>query len=230
MLGTVVNALAAVVGGLLGALLKKGIPEKVEKLVQTGLALCVFYIGVKGSLSGTNTLLCVLAMVIGAVIGALLDIDRQFNRLGEWTQAKLTKNASGESTIAEGMVTASLMFCVGSMAVVGSLQSGLTGDHSTIYTKSLLDFVSAIIFGTTLGWGVSLSAIIVFVYQGAIVLLAKWVAPLLESYHGDVVAEMTCVGSLLIVALGLNMLGLTKIKVANLLPAMFVPLILCLLM
>lgn len=230
MLGTIVNALAAVVGGLLGSLLKKGLPDKIAGLVQTGLALCVTFIGIKGSLDGTNTLLCVLSMVIGAVIGALLDLDKQFNRLGNWTQDRLTKNAKGESHIAEGMVTASLMFCVGSMAVVGSLQSGLTGDHSTIYTKSTLDFVSAIIFASTLGWGVCLSGIFVFVYQGAIVLLARWVAPLLESYSGDVVAEMSCVGSLLILALGLNMLGLTKIKVSNLLPAMFIPLILCLFM
>ena len=229
MLGTIVNALAAVVGGLLGSLLKRGVPEKLEKPVQTALALCVTFIGVKGSLDGTNTLICVLSMVIGAVLGALLDLDKQFNRLGDWTQAKLAKNTKGESHIAEGMVTASLMFCVGSMAVVGSIQSGLTGDHSTIYTKSILDFVSAIIFASTLGFGVCLSGIFVFVYQGAIVLLAKWAAPLLTNYE-YAVGEMSCVGSLLILALGLNMLGLTKIKVSNLLPAMFIPLILCLFM
>ena len=229
MLGTIVNALAAVVGGLLGSLLKKGLPDKIAGLVQTGLALCVTFIGIKGSLDGTNTLICVLSMVIGAVLGAWLDLDRQFNRLGDWTQAKLAKNTKGESHIAEGMVTASLMFCVGSMAVVGSIQSGLTGDHSTIYTKSILDFVSAIIFASTLGFGVCLSGIFVFVYQGAIVLLAKWAAPLLTNYE-YAVGEMSCVGSLLILALGLNMLGLTKIKVSNLLPAMFIPLILCLFM
>ena len=227
MLGTIVNALAAVVGGLLGTLLKKGLPERIASLVQTGLALCITFIGIKGSLGGTNTLLCVLSMVIGAIIGALLDLDRRFNHLGQWTQDKLSKRSGGESRIAEGMVTATLMFCVGSMAIVGSLQSGLTGDHSTIYTKSTLDFVSAIIFGSTLGWGVCLSGIFVFVYQGAIVLLARWAAPFLSDY---VVAEMSCVGSLLILALGLNMLGLTKIKVANLLPAVFLPLILCLFM
>ena len=229
MLGTIVNALAAVVGGLLGSLLKKGIPEKIATLVQVGLALCVTFIGIKGSLDGTNTLICVLSMVIGAVIGALIDLDQQFNRFGNWTQDRLTKNTRGESHIAEGMVTASLMFCVGSMAVVGSVQSGLTGDHSTIYTKSMLDFVSAIIFASTLGWGVCLSGIFVFVYQGAIVLLAKWATPLLANYE-YAVGEMSCVGSLLILALGLNMLGLTKIKVSNLLPAMFIPLILCLFM
>ena len=209
MIGAIVNTLAAVVGGLLGSLLKKGIPERFADLVQKGLALCVLYIGIKGSLVGTNTLVTILSLVLGAILGELMNIDGAIERLGE------------------GFVTASLLFCVGSMAVVGSLQSGLTGNHETIFTKSMLDFVSAIILASTLGLGVCLSGAFVLVYQGAIVLLARWAAPILSDY---VVAEMSCAGSLLIVALGLNMLGITKIKVANLLPAMFLPIILCLFM
>ncbi len=225
MLGTLVNTLAAVAGGLLGSLLKKGIPEKFTDLVQKGLALCILFIGIQGSLSGTNTLVTIISMVLGAIAGTALDLDAKVERLGAWTQARLAKK--GGSKIAEGMVTASLLFCVGSMAVVGSLQSGLTGDHSTIYTKSLLDFVSAIILASSLGLGVCLSGAFVLVYQGAIVLLARWVGPVLSDYA---VAEMSCVGSLLIIGLGLNMLGVTKLKVSNLLPAMFIPLILCLFM
>ena len=224
MIGTLVNTLAAVVGGLLGSLLKKGIPERFADLVQTGLALCILYIGIKGSLVGTNALVTILSLVLGAILGALLAIDRGIERLGAWAQGKLSK---GGSRLGEGFVTASLLFCVGSMAVVGSLQSGLTGNHETIFTKSMLDFVSAIILASTLGPGVCLSGIFVFVYQGAIVLLARWAAPVLSEY---VVAEMSCAGSLLIVALGLNMLGVTKLKAANLLPAMFLPIILCLFM
>ena len=224
MIGAVVNTLAAVVGGLLGSLLKRGIPERFADLVQKGLALCVLYIGVKGSLAGTNTLVTILSLVLGAILGELLNIDRGIERLGAWAQSKLSR---GGSRLGEGFVTASLLFCVGSMAVVGSLQSGLTGNHETIFTKSMLDFVSAIILASSLGLGVCLSGAFVLVYQGAIVLLARWAAPVLSDY---VVAEMSCAGSLLIVALGLNMLGITRIKVANLLPAMFLPIILCLFM
>ena len=224
MIGAIVNTLAAVVGGLLGSLLKKGIPERFADLVQKGLALCVLYIGIKGSLVGTNTLVTILSLVLGAILGELLDIDQGIERLGAWAQRKLSK---GGSRLGEGFVTASLLFCVGSMAVVGSLQSGLTGNHETIFTKSMLDFVSAIILASTLGLGVCLSGAFVLVYQGAIVLLARWAAPILSDY---VVAEMSCAGSLLIVALGLNMLGIAKLKVANLLPAMFLPIILCLFM
>ena len=224
MIGAIVNTLAAVVGGLLGSLLKKGIPERVADLVQKGMAHCVLYIGIKGSLVGTNTLVTILSLVLGAILGELMNIDGAIERLGAWAQRKLSK---GGSRLGEGFVTASLLFCVGSMAVVGSLQSGLTGNHETIFTKSMLDFVSAIILASTLGLGVCLSGIFVLVYQGAIVLLARWAAPILSDY---VVAEMSCAGSLLIVALGLNMLGITKIKVANLLPAMFLPIIFCLFM
>ena len=224
MIGTIVNTLAAVVGGLLGSLLKKGIPERFADLVQKGLALCVLYIGIKGSLVGTNTLVTILSLVLGAILGELLNIDGGIERLGAWAQSKLSK---GGSRLGEGFVTASLLFCVGSMSVVGSLQSGLTGNHETIFTKSMLDFVSAIILASSLGLGVCLSGAFVLVYQGAIVLLARWAAPILSDY---VVAEMSCAGSLLIIALGLNMLGVTKLKVGNLLPAMFLPIILCLFM
>ena len=224
MIGAIVNTLAAVVGGLLGSLLKKGIPERFADLVQKGLALCVLYIGIKGSLVGTNTLVTILSLVLGAILGELLNIDDAIERLGAWAQRKLSR---GGSRLGEGFVTASLLFCVGSMAVVGSLQSGLTGNHETIFTKSMLDFVSAIILASSLGLGVCLSGAFVLVYQGAIVLLARWAAPILSDY---VVAEMSCAGSLLIVALGLNMLGVTKLKVSNLLPGMFIPLILCIFM
>ena len=167
-------------------------------------------------------------MVIGAVIGELLDLDRRMRTLGDWVQTKterLVKGDSGAPSISEGFVTASLLFCVGAMAIVGALQDGLTGDHSTLFAKSLLDGISSIVFGAYLGLGVSFSAVAVLIYQGLIALLASFLAPLL----GDaVIAEMTCVGSLLIVALSLNMLGLTKIKVMNLVPAILLPIVLCL--
>lgn len=226
MLGTIVNALAVIAGALTGLLLKKGIPEKISDVVMKGVALCVLYIGISGSLSGTNTLITIISVVTGAVIGSLLDIDRRLNALGEFAERKFS-SGGGKTSIAEGFVSASLLFCVGSMSIVGSIQSGLTGNHEMIYTKSMLDGISAIIFTSTLGVGVFLSAAVVLVYQGAIVMCAQWVQPFLSDYA---VAEMSCVGSLLIIALALNMLGITKLKTANYLPAVFVPIILCMFM
>ena len=226
MLGTIVNALAVIAGTFIGLLLKKGLPEKISDVVMKGVALCVLYIGISSSLSGTNALIAILSIVVGAVIGSLLDIDRRLNSLGELAERKLSKD-DGKTSIAEGFVSASLLFCVGSMAIVGSIQSGLTGNHEMIYTKSMLDGISAIIFASTLGVGVFLSAAAVLVYQGIIVLCAQWVQPFLSDY---VVAEMTCVGGLLIIALALNMLGITKLKTANYLPAVFIPIILCMFM
>lgn len=226
MLGTIVNALAVIAGAFIGLLLKKGIPEKISDVVMKGVALCVLYIGISSALSGTNTLIAIISIVVGAVIGSLLDIDRRLNSLGALAERKLSKG-DGKTSIAEGFVSASLLFCVGSMAIVGSIQSGLTGNHEMIYTKSMLDGISAIIFTSTLGVGVFLSAAAVLVYQGIIVLCAQWVQPFLSDYA---VAEMTCVGGLLIIALALNMLGITKLKTANYIPAVFIPIILCMFM
>lgn len=187
------------------------------------------YLGISGSLKGQNSLITILSMVAGAVIGELLDLDKRMRALGDWVQKKTERLAlgSGGASISEGFVTASLLFCVGAMAIVGALQDGLTGDHSTLFAKSLLDGISSIVFGASLGLGVCFSAVAVLLYQGAIAILASFLAPFL----GDaVIAEMTCVGSLLIVALSLNMLGLTKIKVMNLVPAIFLPILLCMIM
>ncbi len=222
MLGTIVNTASVIVGSLLGLLLKKGLPERISDIITKGLGLCVLYIGISGSLKGSNQLIAILSMVVGGVIGQLLDLDARLNGLGAAIGDRLKKNGAG--SVAEGFAAASLLFCVGSMTVVGSLQSGLMGNNEMLYTKSMLDFISSIILASALGVGVLLSAAFVFAFQGAITLLARWAAPLLSDYA---VAEMTCVGSLLIIALGLNMLGISKLKAMNLLPAIFVPLILC---
>jgi len=221
MLGTIVNALAIVAGGIVGLLLKKGLPERISSAIMGGVGLAVLYIGIDGALAGENTLVAVLSIVVGAAIGALINIDKGLNLLGEKAQAAFKKDGT-DSTFAEGFVSASLLFCVGAMAVVGSLQSGLVGDHSTLFAKSLLDGISAMIFASTLGAGVLLSAVAVFLYQGAITMLSSLLAPVLSD---AVVAEMTCVGSLLIIGIGLNMLNITKLKLANYLPAIFLPIL-----
>lgn len=225
MLGTLVNMGAVVLGGAIGLLIKKGIPESVTDAVMKGVALCVLYIGISGSLEGEKTLAMIVAIALGAVVGTVLDLDGKMNLLGKKVESMVSKN--GEGKIAVGFVTASLLFCVGAMAVVGSLQSGLTGNHETLYTKSLLDFISSIVFGASLGAGVMLSGFAVLVYQGIITLLAQALAPVLST---AVVAEMTSVGSLLIIALSFNMLGITKIKVMNYVPAVFIVIGLCYIM
>jgi uncharacterized membrane protein YqgA involved in biofilm formation len=226
MLGTFVNTAAVIIGSFFGLLLKKGIPEKLSDIITKGLALCVLYIGISGCLKGTNPLITILSMVIGAVIGELIDLDKRLNQLGDLLGKRFNKGR-GQLSVSQGFVTASLLFCVGSMTIVGSLQSGLTGNHEMLFTKSMLDLVSSVILASSLGIGVMLSAAFVLVFQGSITLLAAWVQPFLSDYA---IAEMTCAGSLLIIALGLNMLGISKIKASNLLPAIFIPLILCLFM
>lgn len=225
MLGTIVNCAAILVGGAVGLLLKRGLPQKLSDAVMQGLALICLYIGVSGALKGSNTLLATVAMVGGGVLGTLLDLDGKVNRLAHWLEHKIVKNDGDGGTFGEGFVNATLLYCVGAMAVVGSLNSGLTGDHSVLFTKSMLDGVSAVIFASALGAGVLLSALPVLLYQGAITLLASALAPVLSD---AAVAEMTCVGSLLIVAIGLNMLKLTNIKVMNFVPAIFLPVLLSL--
>ena len=241
--GTLVNAAAILVGSLLGMLLtwlaghfstllpagSTLLAERLKTIIMQGVALCVMYLGISGCLEGNNSLIAILSMVLGALIGELLDLDKRMRSLGDWVQKRteyLVTNG-GQASISEGFVTASLLFCVGAMAIVGALQDGLTGDHSTLFAKSLLDGISSIVFGASLGLGVAFSAVAILLYQGSISLMASFLQP----YLGDaVIAEMTCVGSLLIVALSLNMLGLTKIKVMNLVPAIFLPILLCLVM
>ena len=224
LLGTIVNVIAVLIGGTVGLLLKKGIPERLTGALMTGVGFCTLYIGVRGCLDGSNTLVIVLSVVLGAAVGQLLDLDRHLHRLGERVEARFSRKEGDNGQIARAFVSASLLFCVGTMTVVGSLQSGLQNDHEMLYLKSVLDCISSIVFGATLGAGVLLSAVTVLVYQGSITLLAQVVAPYLSS---SVIAEMNCVGSLLIIGLGLNLLKVADIKVANFVPAILLPIVLC---
>lgn len=228
MLGTIVNSVAIVAGALIGLLLKKGLPEKMSDTLMKGTGLCTLFLGVSGSLKGENSLILIISMVAGIVIGEGINLEDKLERLGKWVEQRIQVIAGqkneGKISVAEGFVSASLLFCVGAMAVLGSLQSGLMGEHEILYNKAVLDFVIAIVFTTTLGFGVALSAVSVFVYQGTITLLAQWMSPLLTD---RVVNEMTCVGSVIIIGLGLNLMGATKLRVMNFVPAVFLPIILC---
>lgn len=221
--GTLVNSLTIIAGTVIGMLLGKFIPERMSDAVSKGVALCVLYIGIDGMLAGENTLVAIIATVIGAIIGELLRLDDRMHNLGDWVERRFAKNGT-KGSISEGFVSASLLFCVGAMAIMGSLDSGLLRNHSTLYAKSTLDGITSIVYGSTMGVGVALSAVPIFLYQGAIALGASFIEPFLTP---EVIAEMKCVGSILITGLALNLLGLTKIKVVNYVPAIFLPILLC---
>lgn len=220
LIGTIINVAAILVGSALGLLLKRNFRKHIADVVMQGLGLCVTLIGLSGALETGNVLLMILSVVLGGVVGALIGIDRRLNDLGAYAQRKLTRNTGEDNTFARAFVTASLVFCVGAMAVVGALDSGIRGDHSTLIAKSALDGVASIVFASALGPGVMLSAVPVLLYQGSIALLGNLVAPLLSDV---VVQEMSAVGGLLIIGIGLNMLLKSEIKVADLLPAILVP-------
>ncbi|WHH57546.1 DUF554 domain-containing protein [Petroclostridium sp. X23] len=232
MLGTVVNAAAIVTGGLIGATVGGVINEKYKSTVMQGISLSVIVIGLSMALEGLGVsrpdgfrgemlLLMIFSLVIGGIIGEWLDIEAKLDMFGKWIQ-KVVHRGGKVSTFAEGFVIASLVYCVGSMAIMGSIQDGLNHDPSILYAKSVLDGVSAVIFASTLGVGVMFSFIPVFLYQGAITLLASFVEPLLMDW---VVAAMSGVGGILIIGIGMTMLDLKRIKVGNLLPAIFIPMI-----
>lgn len=223
MISVIFNMAAVLIGGTLGLLLGRRFPRRVADTVMQGMALCVLYIGISGAFDGEKTLVMILSVALGGVMGELLDIDGALNRLGQKLEKKLG-GVFGGSPLAEGFVSASMLFCVGAMAIVGSLQSGLVGDHSTIIAKSLIDGITSVLLASSLGAGVLFSALAIGAYQGSIVLLASVLQPLLSD---TVVAEMSCAGSLLIIGLGLNMLGICKVKVANFIPAIFLPMLLC---
>lgn len=201
----------------------KGIPAKIADQMMKALGLATIFIGVQGAFEGENTLVLILSMVIGVVIGEAIDIDDRVSGAVKKLENRFVKEKK-QNNISEGLISASLLFCVGSMTVVGCLNAGIQKDYTLLMTKSVMDFCASMIFASTLGWGVLLSAGVVFVYQGLLTILASFVAPFLTSV---IIGEMTCVGSLIIVATGLNVLGITKLKLMNYIPAMFLPIILC---
>lgn len=223
--GAIVNFIIVIAGSLLGLLFKKGIPERIKNTLMNGMALCVLYIGITGILEdGADIIIIIISFAVGALIGELVDFDALVNRLG----ARLEKTmGNGKTAIAEGFVSATLLFCVGAMTVVGSIDSGISGDNSTLYSKSIIDGVAAVALTSSLGIGVMLSALSVLFIEGGLTLLAVFVAPVLTTHA---ITQMSVIGSLLIISLSLNMLKLTKIKVMNYLPAIFLPLILCIFM
>lgn len=219
MLGTIVNCLAVIAGSLVGILFRNGIPEKYNQTVMQAIALPVILIGIKNALGCDDLMVIIISLALGSLLGEWIGIESYLEQLGTWLEKKFSKTSANFST---GFVTASLMYCVGSMAIVGSLESGLTGNHGTLFAKSALDGITSIILSSSLGIGVLFSAVPVLVYQGVITLMAGFLKPFLIA---SVVSQMSATGGLLIVGIGLNMLREKKIKVGNMLPAIFLPLI-----
>lgn len=219
MLGTFVNCVAIIAGGLVGLLFKNGIPDRYNQTVMQAVGLAVLLVGLKTAIVSDDLLVIIISLAIGALAGEWIGIENRLERLGKFLEKKFSKGSSG---FAQGFVTASLIYCVGSMAIVGSLESGLSGNHATLFAKSCLDGIVSIILSSSLGMGVLFSAVPVLLYQGSITLLATVLKPLLVP---AVIAQMSGVGGLLILGIGMNMLREKKIKVGNMLPAIFIPLI-----
>lgn len=220
LLGTIVNGLAIIIGSLIGIKLRN-IPERVKVTVMQAIALAVIVIGIGMGLKSENLLIVIGSLAIGAVLGEKWDLEDKLNRLGSWLEKKT--GAKEEGSFAKGFVTATLIYVVGAMAIIGALDSGLRNDHSVLYTKSMLDGFSAILFTSTLGIGVLFSAFPVMIYQGLIAVFSAQIIQFIPDEIIDAfIVEMTATGGVMILAIGLNILGITKIRVANLLPAILV--------
>ena len=225
MIASVINSVLVALGGLFGVLFKNRINERYSKSIFAGLSICVLVIGITGAIKTDDTLCVIICIVVGTYLGEVLKIEDRLSTLGDTIKVKLMKNRDSGRFV-EGFMTATLMFCVGSMAIMGSMEAGINGNYSVILSKSVIDCISAVTFAATMGVGVCFSAVAILLYQGTLTLLAMELGPFLQE---AVVNEMSAVGGLLIIGLALNMLGALeqqrRIPVGNMLPAIFLPII-----
>jgi uncharacterized membrane protein YqgA involved in biofilm formation len=219
MIGTLVNAAAIMAGGAVGLLLKKGIKDSYKTTVMQAISLTVILIGIRSALNADDLLGVIVCMAVGSLLGEAMKIEDRLEAFGAYAEKRFSRSSNGG--FSKGFVTASLVFCVGSMAIVGALESGLTGNHDTLFAKSLLDGITSVVFASTFGGGVVFSALPVMVYQGTITMGASLLKPFLTP---GVIAQMSGVGGLLIAAIGINMLRLAHLRIGNMLPAIFLPL------
>mgnify|MGYP001124458143 CR=1 FL=1 len=224
MLGNYVNLLAVILGCLLGLMVRKGMKEAYKKIIMQAIALSVLFVGSVIAIGGllhpeSKSILFIISLVVGGLIGELLGIEKVLTRFGMFLQSKV---GTSENNVAHGFVTASLIFCVGTMAIVGSLESGLRGNHDILFAKSVIDGVTAMVLASTLGIGVIFSAAAVFIYQGFIIIFSGY----LESFLTEaMIREISIIGGILIFGIGLTMLKIIEIKTVNLLPAVLIPVI-----
>lgn len=218
--GVLINAAAVAAGGVLGTLGGRLMPEKMKQTVLAATGLVSIGIGISGAIGSSNQLIPILSLVIGSVIGELLHIEDGVTRAGDWLQKRFGKSGS----ITEGFVTGSLVFAVGAMAVMGSLESGLKNDHTILMTKSVIDMAGSVAFAGSLGIGVAFAALSILVLEGTVALLASLLTGVLTD---AVITEISVTGSLIIIGVGLNVLGLTKLRIMNMTPALLLPILLC---
>lgn len=220
LLGTLVNGLLIIIGTLIGKLLHR-IPESMKTTFMYAIGLSVMVLGLQMGLKSENFLIVIMSLVLGAVLGEWMQLEEKLNSLGLWLEKKI--GSSGKGSISEGFVTATLIFVIGAMAIIGALDSGIRGDHDVLYTKAMIDGFTSIILTTTLGIGVIFSAIPVMLYQGLIALFATQIDRFIpQALMDQFIVEMTATGGIMIFAIGLNLTGMVKIKVANLLPGIIV--------
>lgn len=220
MQGTMVNVLVIIAGSLLGNLLKARFPKNIQERVMQAIGLSVLLIGLQMAFQDERILLIIISLILGAILGEILHIEENLNRCGVFLEERFNKSGDG-SSFTKGFLRASLLFCIGAMAIMGSLQEGITGDPGILYAKSILDGFSSMAFASTMGLGVAFSAIPVLIYQGSITLSAQYVEAFLTAPAIDL---MSSTGGLLIVGIGMNMLEISNIRVGNLLPALFIAL------
>lgn len=222
LLGTLVNALLIIIGAIAGRLLK-GIPENMKQTVMGAIGITVTLLGIQMGLESSNFVLIIICIVFGAVIGEWIDLDKGLNKLGQFIEKKFGSKASQGGSIAQGFVTSTLIFVIGAMGVLGALNSGLQNDHELLISKGIIDGFTSVILSATLGIGVLLSAFPVAIYQGVIALFATQITKVVPEAALELfLQEMTATGGIMIIAIGLNLLGLTKIRVANLLPSLVI--------
>ncbi len=219
MLGTIVNCIAIIAGCLAGLLFRGGIPEKYNRTIMHAISLAVIVIGVGAALKSEELIIIIFSLALGSLLGELLRIEDHLASLGRALEKRFSKD---DGDFYKGFITATLLFCVGSMAIVGSLESGLTGNHQTLFAKSALDGITSIVLASTFGVGCLFSAVPLFLYQGAITMAAVFVRPFLQP---EVAAQMSSVGGVLIMAIGVNLLGAAKIRIGSMIPSVFLPLI-----
>ena len=222
MLAVFVNALTVILGSALGILLKKHLKEEYTKTVIACMGICTMVIGVTGAIATSNIIIVVVCLVVGTVIGELLKLEQRLDNVGNWLKSKLPQKGNGQFT--EGFVSASLLFCIGSMSIMGSFEAGLQGNYDITFAKSAMDGIISVTFAATMGIGVAFSSLTILAYQGGLTLLAGVLAPILSD---PIITEMSAVGGVMLIATGMNIMGLTKdrIRVGNMLPALIFPVI-----
>lgn len=219
LVGTIVNTMAVLVGSMLGLQFGKLIPARVDQAVMKALGLCTVFVGIVGVLKPGNMLVVIVSIVVGALVGELADLDGLVQNSASRLEKRFRRSNAGPSWT-QGFVSATMLFCVGAMTIIGALQDGLRQDHTILFAKSLMDFCSSTVLAATLGFGVTLAAIAVFVIQGSLALAAAWLSPVLTEV---IINEIAVVGSILILGLGFDLLGVVKLKIINYVPAVILP-------